>query len=145
MSALLFEEHRITLASADAFLLALREPQRQPARIHQLRATLGHQMMRHRATEEELVYGPFRAIRGFEQLPDVLGHIQHIQQQWLAYSEHVRQWTPQAIEADWDGYAAGVEHRVDVLRRLTPYEEREVYTPILRFLGQQASLAGSLQ
>ena len=107
MSAILFEEHRLILAAADAFLNALREPQRQPNKIHQLRASLGNQMMRHRTTENEHVLGPFMAVRGFEQLPDVLAHVQTIQQEWLAYSEHVRKWTPQAIEADWDGYAAG--------------------------------------
>ena len=143
MSAILFEEHRLILSAADAFLGALRETERQPAKIHQLRAALGNQMMRHRATEEELVHGPFRAAGGFERLPGVLAHVQHIQQEWLAYSQHIRTWTPPAIEADWDGYAAGVEHRVDVLRRLTPLEEREVYVPILRFLGQRATVTGA--
>jgi hypothetical protein len=141
MSAILFEEHRLILSAAAAFLNALREPQRQPSKIHQLRASLGSQMMRHRTTENDHVMGPFMAARGFEQLPDVLGHAQTIQQEWLAYSEHVRKWTPQAIEADWDGYAADVECRVNVLRKLTPYEEREVYVPILRFLGQRATAA----
>ena len=137
MPAVLFEEHRLIRSAADAFLGALRETQRQPAKIHQLRAALGHQMMRHRTTEEELVHAPFRAAGGLAELPGVLAHVQHIQQEWLAYSQHVRIWTPSAIEADWDGYADAVEDRIAVLRRLTPYEEREVYAPILRFLGQQ--------
>jgi hypothetical protein len=141
MSAILFEEHRLILTAADAFLNALRQPHRQPSKIHQLRASLGSQMMHHRATENELVMGPFMAARGFEQLPEVLSHVQAIQQQWLVYSEHVRKWTPQAIEADWGGYAADVECRVNVMRTLTPYEEREVYAPVLHFLRQRATAA----
>ena len=136
MSAILFDEHRLILSSADAYLAALRAPQRDSARIQQSRATLGSLMMRHRTSEEEHVLGPFLAAGGFEQLPDVLAAVQQIRQEWLGYSQHVRKWTPQAIEADWTAYVDAVENRVSILRKLTPFEEREVYTPILRFLAQ---------
>ncbi|MBO9576280.1 MAG: hypothetical protein J7494_11120 [Sphingobium sp.] len=139
MSATLFDEHREIQASADAFLAALRETPRVPAKIHQLRAQLAKQMNRHRLSEEALIVGPFKAAGGFEHHPEILDLMQTIRKGWMSYSEHVRHWTPQAIEADWDGYAAAVEHRVEALRSFTAMEEREIYAPMLRFLERGAA------
>ena len=144
MSATLFDEHREIQASAEAFLAALRETPRIPAKIHRLRAQLAKQMNRHRVSEETLLVGPFKAAGGFAHHPEILGHLQTVRAAWMSYSEHVRHWTPQAIAGDWDGYAAAVEHRVGRLRDATTMIEREIYAPMLRFLEQDAAtrLAG---
>jgi len=139
VSATLFDEHREIQASAEAILAALRETPRSPAKIHQLRAQLARQINRHRLSEEALILEPFKAADGFAHHPEILGHLQAIRTSWMSYSEHVRRWTPQAIAADWDGYTAEVERRIQRLRDFTAMEEREVYAPMLRFLEKDAA------
>lgn len=135
MPANLFEEHRLILSTAEAFLAALRRGPDPADAIHGLRAQLAGKIRRHRAREDALVLAPFAAAGGFAHLPEVSAQVQRIQQEWLGYSRHVGRWTRQAMAANWDGYVSAVAERVDMLRRLTAVEEREVYGPILRFLA----------
>lgn len=144
MSVDLFAEHRLIQAAADAFLQALREGgSASSERIARLRAQLAGQTRRHRASEDALIFVPFMAAGGFDRLPEVQPHVHAIRLEWLNYSTHVRNWTPAAIEADRDGYVRAVEHRVDILRTMTAYEEREVYGPILHLLGQMPRSASA--
>jgi hypothetical protein len=137
MFATLYDEHHQLLSTADAYLAALRQPAPSAGEIPRLRAQLGTILMRHRTAEETLLLGPFLAAGGYDALPAVLGHVQTIRDEWLAYSEHVRSWTPQMIEADRPGYIAAVAERVKVLHAFAEYEEREVHDPIISFLDQR--------
>ncbi len=125
------------IATADAFLAALRHGPRSASAVHGPRAQLASKLRQHRAREDALVFKPFATAGGFTQLPEVSARVQHIQQEWLAYSRHIGTWTIQAMEADWDGYIGAVAGRVEILRTLSAVEEREVYAPILRFLAAQ--------
>jgi hypothetical protein len=132
----LFEQHGRILAAAEAFLGALqRDPGLDMAQINRQRAKLSGLIREHRMAEEALIHQPMRAHGG----KGPLGHLEPVMQallrEKLAYSDHVRRWTPQAIDGDRPGYIAAVVNRVHRLRQVIRDEEERLYPTVLRVTG----------
>ena len=132
MALELFEEHIAIVEAADEFLAAVKRTPRIPInQLSRLRMRLSTLLRKHRMTEEEHIYGPLMRGGGFAGLPELEPLMQDLQRAKAKYSEHVRKWTPQAIEQDWDGYVAACEERIDAMKRLVREEEARIYQPVL--------------
>lgn len=140
MSAQLFDEHRGMIAAAERVLAAIeRKPRVRIDELSRLRAQLSTLVMAHRMAEEQHILGPFYQGGGIDILPQVKPLMIEIRDMWIDYSQHIRKWTPKAIEQDWDGYTAAVADRVDILKRMIVREEEHIYHPVLEVLAVSQS------
>lgn len=99
--------------------------------LNGLRNRLATLIRAHRRTEEEQIFGPLFKSGGHQRLPGFMADLRKSQAQKSHYSESIRNWTPQAIEADWEGYARSVAERVGALEDMIRFEEEHVYRPVL--------------
>jgi hypothetical protein len=56
------------------------------------------------------------------------------------YSDHVRKWTPRAVQADREGYAQALVDMLACLKPVIAQEERDLYWPALRLLRERSGL-----
>lgn len=132
MSVALFEEHSAMLEAAEDFLAAVRRTPRIPMdELSRKRMRLSSLIRRHRTTEEEFIFGPLMRDGGFGRLPHLETVVQDLMLEKVKYSEHIRNWTPQAIEQNWDGYVAACELRLRAFKKILFDEEAQIYQPVL--------------
>ena len=132
MAVELFEEHAAMLEAAEKFLAAIkRTPRPSIDEVNRLRMRLSSLIRQHSVTEDEHIYGPLMRQGGFDKLPELEPIVQKLRRQKAEYSEHIRKWTPQAIERDWEGYVAACEIRVAAFKRILRDEEASVYQAVL--------------
>jgi hypothetical protein len=129
----LFEEHSVMLEAAEEFLAALRSrPRISLEKLSRMRVRLSSLIRQHRVTEEAFIYGPLMRDGGFGNLPHLEPIVQHLMREKVKYSEHIRKWTPLAIERDWEGYVRACEERLRAFKRVLLDEEATVYQTVLR-------------
>jgi len=142
MAGKLFDEHAAIIAAADDFIRAVeRRPRIRLDELSRMRMRISHLIKLHRQAEEEEIVSPYRMSDGIALMPQVKTAMDEIRIGWLAYSEHVRIWTPKAVEADWDGYVAALHVGRDALRKMMAHEEDEVYHPVLDHVASQNAVA----
>ena len=128
------------VAAAERIVAAIeRKPRVRIDELSRLRAHLSTLVMAHRIAEEQQILGPFYQGGCMELLPQVKPLMTEIRDMWIDYSEHIRRWTPKAIEQDWDGYNAAVYDRVTILKRMIAREEEDIYHPVLSLLKTSQS------
>jgi hypothetical protein len=128
----LFEEHSAMLEAAEEFLAAVRrKPRISLDRLSRMRVRLSSLIRQHRTTEEAFIYGPLMRDGGFGRLPHLEPIVQDLMREKVRYSEHIRKWTPQAIESDWEGYVRACEERLQAFKRVLLHEEATVYQAVL--------------
>ncbi|HZV58354.1 MAG TPA: hypothetical protein VFF89_11830 [Sphingobium sp.] len=128
MSNDLFEDHRNLLEAAEAFVVMLKqEPRPTISELNRARMKMSTLIRRQRAAEEELIFGPLARGGGLGKMPHLEPFVQELMREKVRYSDHVRQWTPQAIEQNWNGYVTAVEGLLDGLRRVMKDEQSSVY------------------
>ena len=128
MSGDLFEEHQAIVLAGEEFLAALKQVPRMPIdQVSRLRVKLSSLVRRHRATEEEFIFGPLTREGGLASMPHLEPFVQELMREKARYSDHVRKWTPQAIQADWDGYIAAVEQLLAGVKRVIENEQASMY------------------
>lgn len=138
MAVELFEEHSGMLKAAEDFLAAVKRKPRIPLdQLSRKRVQLSALIRRHRTTEEEFIFGPLAREGGFANMPHLEVVVQELMREKGRYSEHIRHWTLQAIEQDWDGYVAACEERIIAFKRIILEEEARVYQPILNLKASQ--------
>jgi len=136
MVADLFEEHRVLVAEADAFLaLVQRVPHASIEEINRHRARLGSLTMIHVHTEEDMIIQPLLTSGRLEELTGAAALLAEMREGRRAYSDQIRTWTPQAIAVDRDGYADAVEQIVEKLKARIVREETLLYRPALKLLA----------
>jgi len=124
----LFEEHQAIVETAEGFIDMLkREPRPPMGDVSRARVKLSALIRRHRATEEELIFGPLMREGGLGKLPHLTPFVQELMREKVRYSDHVRKWTPQAIEKDWSGYIVAVESLLEGLKSIMKDEQSSVY------------------
>jgi len=68
-------------------------------------------------------------------LPDSAAALRDLQQREIEHahmiSDHIRQWTPQRLKDDWEGYRAATRRLLDRVRELIA-RERSLLLPLLR-------------
>lgn len=116
-----------------------RTPRISMQELSRLRNRLASLIRAHRRTEEERIFGPLFRSGGHELMPGLMADLQQSQAQKTLYSESIRHWTPQAIEADWPGYVRVVAERVGALQDMIRFEEERVYRPVLEYMSQSES------
>ncbi|MBO9670153.1 MAG: hypothetical protein J7485_06525 [Sphingobium sp.] len=132
MPVALFEEHSAMLEAAEDFLAAVRRtPRISMEELSRKRMRLGSLIRRHRTTEEEFIFGPLRRDGGFGRLPHLETVVQELMLEKVKYSEHIRKWTPQAIEQNWNGYVESCELRLRAFKQILLDEEARIYQPVL--------------
>jgi hypothetical protein len=134
----LFEEHSAMLEAAEDFLAAIRRTPRIPLdQLSRKRVRLSTLIRRHRTTEEEFIFGPMARQGGFARMPHLQGIVQDLMSEKVKYSEHIRAWTLQAIEGNWQGYVAACEERLEAFKRIIFEEEVRIYQPVLNLKASQ--------
>lgn len=137
MTTDLIEDHRAILALSEELLtLARREPRPSAEELTQMRSKLGTRAAQHLRDEEEMIIRPLLASGRIDELPAAKAAIAAIRESRAHYSNHVGKWNPAAIKADWDGYVAALVAMIDYLKPVLVHEERDLYWPALRLLGQ---------
>lgn len=138
MAVELFEEHSAMLAAAEDFLAAVKHTPRIPLdQLSRKRVRLSTLIRRHRTTEEEFIFAPLARQGGFARMPHLEAIVQELMYEKVKYSEHIRKWTLQAIEADWSGYVAACEERLQAFRRVIFDEEATIYQAVLGLNASQ--------
>ena len=138
MAVELFEEHSAMLEAAEDFLAAVRRTPRIPLdQLSRKRVRLSTLIRRHRTTEEEFIFAPLMRQGGFAHMPQLETVVQELMREKVKYSEHIRKWTLQAIEQDWDGYVAACEERILSFKRTIFDEEARIYQPVLNLKASQ--------
>lgn len=128
MSGDLFEEHQAIVEAAEEFVAALkREPRIPMDELSRLRVKLSSLVRRHRATEEEFIFGPLTREGGLGKMPHLEPFVQELMREKARYSDHVRKWTPRAIESDWRGYVRASEGLLEGLKRIIRDEQASIY------------------
>ncbi|MBO9576279.1 MAG: hypothetical protein J7494_11115 [Sphingobium sp.] len=128
MSGDLFEEHQAIVEAAEEFVTALKlEPRIPLDQLSRLRVKLSTLVRRHRTTEEEFIFGPLTREGGLGKLPHLEPFVQELMREKVRYSEHVRKWTPRAIEEDWAGYVRACEGLLEGLRRIVRDDQASIY------------------
>ena len=141
MAADLFEEHHVIVAEADAFLaLVRRTPHASIEDINRHRARLGGLIMTHVRTEEDMIIQPLLASRRLDELTGVIALLGEMREGRGAYSDQIRKWTPQAIEANRDAYADAVKQIIESLKARIIREEAILYRPALKLLGSDIAI-----
>lgn len=136
MSAELFEEHRVLIATAEELLAIVRRVPRVPVdEIAQLRVRLANLALTHLRGEDDVIITPLIESGQIEKLPEAATLISEIRAGHGLYSDHVRKWTIQAVDLDRAGYAAALVEMIDYLRKMTAREENLLYWPALRLLS----------
>jgi hypothetical protein len=136
-----FEEQQAIITEAEAFLAALRQvPRISMSEVSQRRVKLSGLIRRLRDREEEVIFAPLNRGGGLSALPHLEPHVQEVMRERARYSEHIGQWTPQAIQDDWHGYATAVDGLVRSVKQLFRGENSSLST-VLR--GLTAESAGS--
>lgn len=139
MSHDLFDDHRAITAAADEILAALRHvPRRRMDEIVQMRARLAGLTAAHLRAEEDMLIQPLKAQRLIDQIPAAGGVIAGIREGRSIYSDHIRKWTPHAMEANWTGYVRATGEVVRLAKLLMLREEAELYRPGLALLAPAA-------
>ena len=138
MAVELFEEHSAMLEAAEDFLAVVRRTPRIPMdQLSRKRVRLSALIRRHRTTEEEFIFGPLMREGGFGRMPHLEPIVQELMREKVLYSEHIRKWTPDAIEADWNGYVKACELRLEAFKRIIFEEEAHIYQPVLGLKAAQ--------
>lgn len=138
MTVALFEEHSKMLEAAEDFLAAIRRTPRIPIeQLSRKRVRLSSLIRRHRTTEEEFIFGPLMRDGGFGRMPHLESIVQELMREKVKYSEHIREWTPQAIERNWEGYVRACELRLEAFKRILFQEEAQIYQPVLGLKAAQ--------
>ncbi len=133
----LFEEHKAIIEAAEDFLAALKSTPRIPMdRLSRLRMRLSALLRQHRVTEEAHIFRPLMRDGGMARLPQLEPLVQELLREKAKYSEHIRRWTPLAIEQDWDGYVRACEERINATKRFIREEEARIYQPVLGLAAQ---------
>jgi hypothetical protein len=136
----LIEDHRELLQLSEALLTSLRRsPPATGEEIAQMRANLGKRAAQHLLAEDSQIVRPLFATGRIHELPDAEAAITTMRQSRARYSNHVGQWTPQAIEADRPGYLDALIEIVRALRELFAIEEKDLYWPAARLLLEDAT------
>jgi hypothetical protein len=144
MIADLFEEHRVIVEEADAFLaLVQRVPPASIEEINRHRARLGSLTMTHVRTEEDMIIQPLLASGRLEELTGAVALLAEMREGRRAYSDQIRNWTPQAIEANRDDYMDAVQLIVENLKARIVREEALLYWPALKLLASDPPLAAT--
>lgn len=134
----LFEEHSAIVQAGEEFLAAIkREPRIPMDALSRMRVKLSALVRRHRLTEEEFIFGPLIREGGFGKLPHLEPFVQDLMREKARYSEHIRKWTPPAIQADWNGYVLAVEDLLRNLKRVIHAEESGLYQLVLGLRATQ--------
>jgi len=124
----LFEEHQAIVEAAEEFVAALKQEPRIPLdRLSRLRVKLGTLMRQHRATEEEFIFGPLTREGGLGKLPHLEPFVQELMREKVRYTDHVRTWTPRAIEDDWAGYTRACEGLLEGLKHIVRDDQASIY------------------
>lgn len=132
MSVALFEEHRAIVEAAEQFLAAIKRTPRPPIEdVTRLRMRLSSLIRKHRVTEERHIYGPLMRGGGVGRFPELEAGVQELLREKVLYSEHIRKWSPLAIERDWHGYVAACEERFAAVKRVIDEEEAGIYRVML--------------
>jgi len=140
MSANLFDEHQNIMAAAERIMSVIeRKPRVRMDELSRLRAQLSTLVMAHRIAEEQQILSPFYQGGCIDLLPQVKPLMTEIREMWMEYSQHIRTWTPSAIQDDWDGYCAATAERVRIMKRMAVREEEEIYHPVLDLLKSSQS------
>jgi hypothetical protein len=140
MSAGLFEEHQHLIAAAERIMSAIeRKPRVRIDELSRMRAQLSTLVMAHRIAEEQQILGPFYQGGCIDLLPQVKPLMTEIRDMWMDYSDHIRRWTPKAIQDDWDGYCRATSERIRIMKRMIVREEQEIYHPVLDLLKTSQS------
>lgn len=136
MPADLFEDHRQIIAAAEALLVAVRTvPNPRIEDIGQMRVRVSTLALAHLRHEDEMIVGPLMASGRIEELPQAADMLAEIREGRGVYSDHIRKWTPQAIERDRDGYADSLVVLIDFIKGVFAREEAQLYWPVLKLLA----------
>jgi len=132
----LFEDHRKIITAAEDLLSFIRAD--ADFRIDELghrRARLGGIIMAHLRAEEQGLIGPLTAGGLLDAVPGAKTALGAVRDAHRGYSDHIRKWTPQAIERDRAGYVVDVRGIVDMLKAVIAREEADLYWPGLKLLA----------
>ena len=142
MTADLFDDHRVIVATSEELLaLVRRTPPPGLAELTEVRSRLGTRAAQHLRDEDAMIVRPLLASGRVDELPGAMDAIAAIREARAHYSNHVGKWTLAAIQADLPGYAEALVGMIDYLKRVVAAEERDLYWPALRLLNAQAAPA----
>jgi len=137
MPADLFDDHRAITAIAEELLELVRQtPRPSLAALTEVRTRLGSRAAQHLRDEDAMIIRPLFASGRIEEIPKAQATIAAIRESRAHYSNHVGKWTLASIQADWEGYADALVEMIRYLKALLEHEERDLYWPALRLLGQ---------
>ncbi len=143
MPADLYEDHRAILALADELLAAAqRVPPLSADELTPYRSRLGARAAQHLREEDAQIVRPLLGSGRADELPGAQAVIIAIREARARYSNHVGRWTPAAIQANREGYIEAVADLIEELRPRLVQEERDLYTPVLRLLREEAARSG---
>ncbi len=132
----LFEDHRKIVAAADELLALLRRNPNLPLEeLVAMRARLGGLSMSHLRAEEEQIVAPLKASGQLDDIPGAAAVLAAIRDGRSTYSNHIRKWTPQAIEQDRAGYVEALIALIGMVKVVIAREETDLYWPALRLLA----------
>ncbi|MBO9581222.1 MAG: hypothetical protein J7498_10060 [Sphingobium sp.] len=142
MPADLFDDHRAIVAIAEDLLQLVRQtPRPGPAVLAEVRTRLGSRTAQHLRDEDAMIIRPLFGSGRIDELPKAQAAIAAIREARAHYSNHVGKWTLASIQSDWDGYADALVEMIRHLKQLIDHEERDLYWPALRLLGQDTQRA----
>ena len=132
----LFDEHRIILKAIEEIARAVdRTPRIRLDELSRMRVQIGNLVRVHRIAEEQEIMGPLQRSGDPELVARVTPVVAQLRATWAGYSEHIRTWTPRAIENDWDRYAELLVNGVTSFRHMMAREEEEIYRPVLAHIA----------
>ncbi|OJY71725.1 MAG: hypothetical protein BGP16_14145 [Sphingobium sp. 66-54] len=139
MPARLFKEHREINEAADTLLAMVRRtPRPSMEAVSQLRARIGSLTLSHLRNEAMLVISPLLASGRIDELPEGRQVLSEIHELRAAYSNHIRDWTPQTITSDWAGYTRAVAELTALLKIMFAREEEHLHMPAIKLLYPEA-------
>lgn len=140
MLAKLRTEHREIIEMAETLLTLVSGTSRPSIdEVSQLRARIGTLTLSHMLGEETLVIGPLLASGRIDELPEgrrVLAENREIR---AVYSNHIRDWTPQAVAGDWAGYTKALADLIALLKITLAREEQYLHLPAIKLLYPDAA------
>jgi len=139
MPARLFREHREIIEAAEKLRDMVDRTPRPPMDVvSQLRARIGSLTLNHLRSEATLIVSPLLASGRIGELPEGRQVLSEIHELRATYSNHIRDWTPQAIVRDWPGYTIAVAQVTERLRSMFAREEEHLHLPAIKLLYPEA-------
>lgn len=123
----LIEDHHVLRGMMRDFASMMDDDVRDMALLTRWRIRFAQLFRDHMGREDMLARGLRQGPLAMEVEPVVHQHGRTMVALFLRYSDHIKQWTPAQIMADWDGYRRGTLRLQDMLYDHMEWEEAHLH------------------